>query len=274
MDRDQEPPAEEETGEDAEYLAGEEELETPRERGFLTEADREYLAGEREYASPQGRYKRRESVRERTRGAIQDFTLLVEHLDGEERRAIFDVDDPKKAAVLEGGLINLMGFIYRALEGDIDRQGELQHRPLSARFSHVLEKGVYQGEMARRRAADEDGAVRGYPSVEFDVSFRTPEFARWGEAAEALAEDYGRELGNEELRDLLVTAAMNTATTAVADDEDVREQVAGHGLEDLAERVAEAAREGDVEGVRYAVLDDDTVDPDEEDVAAYLDGEE
>lgn len=225
-----------------------------QKRGILTEADREFLAGRKDYDSPQARYQRRKAIRDRTRRGIRDFTFLYEHLSGEDRRRMFEGEE---AAALEGALIDLIAFVYRALEGDIGHQRELRDRPLNARFEHVLKKGVYQAELDRRAAGEEDGVVRGRPAVDFDVSFDVPDFAKWDEAATDLAENYGRKLGDGELRDLLVTAAMNTATVAATDDEDVREQLEGGDLEALAERVAETARDEEAEAIRYAIVDDE-----------------
>jgi len=71
--------------------------------GFLTEKDRQFLRGEIEYESKQGRYSRRQSIRERTRSAFADFSLLHEHLPDDEYEKIFSVnDDGEHRSVVDG----------------------------------------------------------------------------------------------------------------------------------------------------------------------------
>lgn len=71
--------------------------------GFLTEKDRKFLRGEIEYESKQGRYARRQSIRERTRSAFADFSLLHEHLPDDEYEKIFSVnDDGEHRSVVDG----------------------------------------------------------------------------------------------------------------------------------------------------------------------------
>jgi len=64
--------------------------------GFLTEADREFIRGEREYSSKHSRYDRRRAIRERTRRAFADMSLLYNLLDEDELAKIFSTDDVKQ----------------------------------------------------------------------------------------------------------------------------------------------------------------------------------
>lgn len=101
------------------------------QKGFLTATDRKFLRGEKEYNSKQGRYDRRRAIRERTRQAFRDFTLLYEELNQDERRKVFDIiaagtyhpnlredfdEDPpeeiKEAQEFRSGLFSTLAFMY------------------------------------------------------------------------------------------------------------------------------------------------------------------
>lgn len=131
------------------------------EHGFLTPTDRSFLQGETEYDSKQGRYKRRQSIRERTRGAYLDFTLLYDHLDDEERTKIFEPladgvyhpqavpwregDPParfQRARALKDGISSAIAFSYLGL------------RPIPVSFTELVEAAVFNTERGRDRVVD------------------------------------------------------------------------------------------------------------------------
>ncbi|MFC7154868.1 hypothetical protein ACFQPA_05280 [Halomarina halobia] len=64
-----------------------------RKNAMLTSEDRRWLTGEKTYDgkhAKQQRYQRRKDIRERIYNSILDFTVLLEHLDEDERGKIFE----------------------------------------------------------------------------------------------------------------------------------------------------------------------------------------
>lgn len=78
-------------------------FDTGRDRGVLSEADRQFLLdrdGYEEEYSRQARNHRVNEIKERTRNAIRDFELLLDHLNPEEVADIFDgFDDDSPGTV-------------------------------------------------------------------------------------------------------------------------------------------------------------------------------
>jgi len=67
------------------------EIATDAPPGFLTKGDREYLRGERKepYQSEQAEANKRQDIRDRTRRAIRDFQIVVNHMTEHDRRQVF-----------------------------------------------------------------------------------------------------------------------------------------------------------------------------------------
>lgn len=121
--------------------------------GFLTATDREFLRDEKKYESKQGRYERRQSIRERTRQAFDDFSLLYTELSEDERKKIFDIissgtyhryiredfdreppEEISDAQSFRSGLFSTLAFMYLGLWGT----------PVS--FNQLVEAAVFQSE--------------------------------------------------------------------------------------------------------------------------------
>lgn len=181
------------------------------ENGFLTDRDRSFLLGEKEYTgenAKQMRYQARRAIRERTRAAFQDFALLNETLDPEERSKILDVRIPNKHTVSDtgvdeetrDGLVNTIGFIYLALEGELDDPAP-RVLPTVPSFEEILKAAVRGAESARHSRVERTVI----PSVEFDVKITE----KWdtGHAAAKLARGNVEALSEPELRALVQPAA-------------------------------------------------------------------
>jgi hypothetical protein len=91
-----------------------------RDRGFLTKKDRQFLRGELEYEREESAIHKRADIRERTRNALLDFTLLFQELDPKDREQIFEDHDYS----LRRGMIDVIAFIAVGLSDDIDYDGD------------------------------------------------------------------------------------------------------------------------------------------------------
>ncbi|OIB58041.1 hypothetical protein [Natrialba sp. SSL1] len=60
-----------------------------RDRGVLTPDDRKFLKGEKEYQSEQSERDARYRIRSRIKDAILDFSILLHHLDRNDREQVF-----------------------------------------------------------------------------------------------------------------------------------------------------------------------------------------
>lgn len=184
-------------------------IDTP---GFLTEKDREFLCGEKTYDSKQGRYKRRKSIRDRTRAAFVDFSYLLEYLDDEEFEKIFQVEEtldqtdirditPEDCA--DGALnqyeyykmfSDTVAMIFLAMRV-IERQ--IIASPISANsknFEYIVRRAVQVA--ASQRGSNDDILLTA------DVDIRKLDYSDVDEQriAEKLAAGEGDELTDEELR--------------------------------------------------------------------------
>lgn len=122
------------------------------ETGFLTSTDRAFLRGEKEYEAKQSRYQRREAIAGRARAAFEDFALMLDVMDGNERNRIFDVEPPGGSPIPTQGLfrdlIDTVAFLYLGLEGEL-------HSPVTAKrgfsvpFERVIRAGIRAGERRR-----------------------------------------------------------------------------------------------------------------------------
>lgn len=108
-------------------------------KGFLTPADREFLRGEKEFSgdnAKQMRYQRRRSIRDRTRDAFRDFSLLFETLDDDELETIAEQSEMRGGGRAMGGprppdpsVTDTLAFIYLLHEGQEQFEMSL-HRAL------------------------------------------------------------------------------------------------------------------------------------------------
>lgn len=183
------------------------------ENGFLTERDRKFLLGEKEYTgknAKQLRYQTRRAIRERTRAAFRDFSLLYDALDEEERNKIFNITnkpfdlDAGITPETRDGLIDMFAFLYLSLEGEEGSPSPWGGDVSIPRFKDLLEAGVAKGEADRHPDSD---ARRLYTSSDLSVEV-TGEIDTKA-AAEKLARGEIHALSEAELRGLVQTARGN-----------------------------------------------------------------
>lgn len=189
------------------------------ENGFLTERDREFLRGEKEYSGEnarQMRYQTRRAIRERTRAAFRDFSLLYDVLDETERKNIFNVaDDPLD---VDGGLsietrvgiTDTLAFLYLSLTGELGEEFTRRTQPGVPEFESALERAISQAEHDRRPDHDGPGP---FVSTELTVDVTTE--VDVASAAEKLARGDVWRLSETELRALLETAYANVNDLAL-----------------------------------------------------------
>lgn len=126
-----------------------------RERGFLSKRDRKYLLGETDIESKSARERNvRRSIRERTRSAFIDFTLMMDELEDKDREQIFDGDD--MADEFDEGLADTIAFLFAGITNDLsesnmpvypDSEFEGQGNYQSMEFLPLLYEGLYRGYM-------------------------------------------------------------------------------------------------------------------------------
>lgn len=168
-----------------------------RRRGILTKADREYLCGESDLEPrSHGERRARERIRERTRHAILDFSILVRQLEERDREQIF-TDDDVMMQFVRSAAPDLAGFLYQQLktpEGYEDRS-----------FCQAIESGV-------TNAIEREGWFS-----EVDVTLDIERTRRVEETPEETVEENLSQLSRPRLRQLLFAG--------VIDDEQFAEQV-------------------------------------------------
>ena len=125
-----------------------------RERGFLSKRDRQYLRGESDIdpTSAQARNVRR-VIRERTRNAFVDFTLVMNELRDTDREQIFDPDDEVTDA-FDKGVADAIAFIFAGVTEEFGSSGQTLYPDSefvgqgdfpSYEFLPVLYDGLYRG---------------------------------------------------------------------------------------------------------------------------------
>lgn len=201
------------------------------ENGFLTDVDKAFLRGEKEYDSKQGRYGRRRAIRERARQAFYDFQFLRNTLDEAELNKVFD-PPPEETSEFMQAVIESIAFLYQALEGDAGSNSVDWERSFRYPFSQVLKDGVKIGEIARQEANAEHHFA-GNPDVTFEIDVTRVYPADRDRVVEALAQNGGRGLSDQELAAAITHAADDTRK---GDSERA-------GLHRLAEEVEEKAKE-------------------------------
>lgn len=184
------------------------------ENGFLTERDRKFLRGEKEYTgenAKQMRYQARRAIRERTRAAFRDFSLLYATLDENERKKIFNVaDDPLDvdgglSRETRDGITDTLGFLYLSLTGEVGEEFSRLTQPGVPEFESALEQAISQAEHDRRPDHNGPGP---FVSTELTVDVDTE--VDVAAAAEKLARGDTWRLSEAELRALVQTAYDNT----------------------------------------------------------------
>ena len=224
------------------------------ENGFLTDVDKQYLRGEKEYKSKQGRYDRRRAIAERTRQAFQDFALLCNELDENERNRIFDVgptEDAPTEKALQAGFAKAFGDDDGV--GEIPGEEELREYMDEYEARANLREGV-MGTLGFLYLALEGPADRPPAAVDvtFDVDVYTPELD-YEYAVEKFARGQQNELSDREIRSLL---------TGLTSDIGVLSEWSGlDDLHSFADRVDERRTELEERGDLGSTLSDtDAVD--------------
>lgn len=209
------------------------------EKGFLTDTDREFLRGEKEYSgenAKQMRYQRRRAIRDRTRGAFRDFSLLFETLDEKERNKIFDVgDDVEDLEALNEfreSLASTISFIYLSLEGEAGSDA-IWRRSFRTPFEVILNKGVSKAEVERH---PHDEMFSFSVTVDFEVNVVKPEINDVESAIDKIARHHEYELSEKELRAIVHGPS--------------RGLMSG-GLHELADRVSKRRKEIEEEEDAY-----------------------
>lgn len=175
-------------------------------KGFLTQTDREFLRGEKEYTgdnAKQMRYQRRRAIRERTRAAFQDFSLLFETLDKSERDKIFDVGkdsmDHDALTDFRESLASTIAFIYLSLEGEAG-SGPIWDRSFRTPFKAILNKAVSKAEIKRHT---QNEVFQTIVDVKFGVDVKQPDITDIDSAVNKIARYKEYELSETELRSII-----------------------------------------------------------------------
>lgn len=126
-----------------------------RPRGILSPSDREYLMAPDGFSS-QAAYERRRAIAERVHASLYDYALLVESLDEEVRREIFEDFDREDFSL--NTLESAVAFLYLGV-GDAVESGDL----VTPSFEDLIAEGVRQAFRQR------DNTVR----VDVDINIKT-----------------------------------------------------------------------------------------------------
>ena len=87
-----------------------------RDRGVLSAADRAYLRGEREYGSVQAERNARARIRDRLYNSLQDFEVLIEHLEPRDLELVFEKRVDADGTTGFDALVSTLAFLYRGIE--------------------------------------------------------------------------------------------------------------------------------------------------------------
>lgn len=118
-----------------------------RDRGFLTATDRDFLRSpEGKYGSDEAEYNTWRRIRNRTRNAFVDFSLLVEHLPPAQREKIFEEFEESP---FHQGVVDALAFVMLGLSDNIVHD---QHGIRLGDFERTL-------DTAYRRAYHELGYI-------------------------------------------------------------------------------------------------------------------
>jgi len=129
-------------------------------KGFLTDTDKAFLRGEREYTgdnAAQMRYQRRQAIRERTRNACRDFSLLLAELDPEEVAKLFPFgDDTQDTAGVYDGMADALALFFVSFFDREDVSDVGAHEMVDM----VVKRGVEQALEARGRELESYQSIR------------------------------------------------------------------------------------------------------------------
>lgn len=131
-------------------------------KGFLTDADKEFLRGEKEYSgenAAQMRYQRRQAIRERTRNACRDFSLLLDELEPEEVAKIFPFGEgTQDTEDVYDGMADALALFFVSFfdREDVSEVGARQM------IDMVVREGIEEALEARGRE------LESYQSVQFN----------------------------------------------------------------------------------------------------------
>lgn len=160
-------------------------LNYDRGRGIFSPTDRKYLIGETEYENRQDKYERRKAIRQRVKDGIIDLHFLV-YIDDDERQKILSELSPGN---LKNGIGRLVGFAYRALNGDLT---EIE-RSIGTGLTGVM------GPLARHDVTVEIDVEHAHDVDEIEERFRKGE--RLSAAEKGILLEEGR-ITEEDLPDL------------------------------------------------------------------------
>jgi hypothetical protein len=149
-------------------------------KGFLTDTDKAFLRGETEYTGDndaQMRYQRRRAIRERTRNACRDFSLLLDELDPEEVAKLLPFsDDTQDTEGVYSGMADALALFFVSF---FDRE-EVSDVGAREMVDMVVKQGVEQALEARGRE------LESYQSIRFNEQVPMEELRRRFSTGESL----------------------------------------------------------------------------------------
>lgn len=107
-----------------------------RPSALLTNAQRAWFRGEKEY-QPAVERDLRSRIRDRIRAGVQDFTLIIEHLDLADIKKALETPAQDEAEV-ENGLVSMMALVYLFIT-DHDKPNWVESEDL---FAKRIERAV------------------------------------------------------------------------------------------------------------------------------------
>jgi len=93
-----------------------ERFDLDRPRGILSKTDRKYLVGYQEYEHEQSELNRKQEIRKRIRNGLQDFELLENYHDLDQREKVFDELGETE---LDHYVASVISYLYKSSQGDI-----------------------------------------------------------------------------------------------------------------------------------------------------------
>jgi hypothetical protein len=175
---------------------------TSRKNAMLTTEDRRWLTGEKSYEgehAKQQRYQRRRDIRERIYNSMLDFSLVFEHMDGDEREKLFGTPGTEQDRLVEDqafadGVCDALAFL-------------LYNTGITAGMRSSGDEAVL-AERLLAEALDRAGKRDGLVVEDVDLSVEAIDPSR-----SALLEDLkaGNELSPAELRYLLESEDVDTS---------------------------------------------------------------
>jgi len=87
-----------------------------RPRGILSKTDRKYLVGYKDYEHEQSELNRKQEIRKRIQNGFQDFELLENYHDLDQREMVFDELDETE---LDHYIASVISYLYKSSQGDV-----------------------------------------------------------------------------------------------------------------------------------------------------------